>query len=104
MTRSQSYKFHIKATWYHINICLAIIAMLSCVLIFFLGTIHHYQNVLQCECFSCLADRATQQEDYTYNRYLPVISLFCMLLILLPLYIFNHKQKKKETPTKRTNH
>ncbi|MFV0588634.1 hypothetical protein [Bacteroides reticulotermitis] len=103
MTMSQSHKIQKKPTHYQRNICLAIVAMLICILIFIFSAIHHYQGDLQCACFSCLTNRSTQEEDYTYNRYLPLISFFCMLLILLPLYIFNHRQKKRETRSKNSH-
>ena len=43
----------------------------------------------------CLMNNVDENE-YIYNRYFPLISIFCLLLMLLPVYILHRKRTREK--------
>lgn len=71
------------------NVIIALTVMVSCLIIFLLSLTSHTNGNPDCSCPVCLINNISDNE-YLYNRYIPLISLFCLLLIFLPIYIFQH--------------
>lgn len=83
-------KEHKKQSHFYRNVILALIVMITCLATFiFCLTLHSNDNP-DCICPGCLINNARENE-YLYNRYLPLISIFILILIILPIYVLQHR-------------
>lgn len=87
-------KDHKKQLHFYIKVSLALIVMIACVTTFIIGMALHNSDNPDCMCPVCLMNNVDENE-YIYNRYFPLISIFCLLLVLLPVYILHHRQTNK---------
>ncbi|WP_294555561.1 hypothetical protein [uncultured Bacteroides sp.] len=78
-----------KQLYFYRNVIIALTIMVTCIIVFLLSLTAHTDGNPDCACPTCLINNISENE-YLYNRYIPLISLFCLLLVFLPVYIFQY--------------
>lgn len=75
------------------SIILGIITLCTVITVLILSCTFHSSEDIACKCLDCILNKISDG-DYLYNRYLPIVTVFWIIIIFLPIYLFKHKKQK----------
>lgn len=73
------------------NIIIGAFILSTTLMVFIVSYALHSPDNPSCKCLNCLLNQMDDGE-YLYNRYMPVITVFWIVIIFLPVYLLRHKK------------